>query len=111
MGRRKTKRMNWSVATVTPTKTTPVKLVVTEGRLVAVKVTSGGVRLLRNATRQPVRYTDFGATRLADAGRFLLAEEDTHTPRESALQVGSWLGARVYLDVLTMLKERKVRPR
>lgn len=78
MGTRRTK----SIFEFAKTRSYKIGIVVHKGEVVAFKMTPRGIAALRKATP-----------------RLLLAEDDPHTPRENALQVGSWLGVRLFFDV------------
>jgi hypothetical protein len=98
MGRRKTQRFNWSAATVTPTKTAKLKLVVHAGKLIAIKVTPAAARVIHRAAGPglSLEFEKFGRD------YFTLANEKA--PMGAAF--GEWLGARVYFDLLEVVRSR-----
>jgi hypothetical protein len=86
-----------------PTRSAGIKLMVHGGKLVAIKVLPTAAKMLRDA------YRLRGAQPVAPAppSVFVLAEDDNFTPRDSPLQIGSWLGVRVYVDIPGILEARK----
>lgn len=115
MGKRRTQPLRWTASTCVPTTSHPVRMVVTGGQLVAFKVAPSLLRALMANARQwwaSQRGDRFDPHVGAPAHVFTLADADPHTPRDSALQVGSWLGARVYMQhSLTTLMRQLARRR
>lgn len=88
---------------IVPIRSIPVRIRLHRGEVVAVLFAPRAFRAFRKAaTFRPVQY---GAP-IDPGSMFLAIENDPHTKKASALHVGSWLGAPVYLDVRGAFVER-----